>query len=535
MSERVAPRQLLYQDQLPLAIPSRSHRRHFFPEGGSTYGPSGSANPNIVRIPISADSMLDCQHSYLQFDITNKHAAGTKLALDLPGCQIKRIRIESNGTTLEEISENGRLYCGILFPAQADAGTISELSNNYGGNTANSGAGYSTGLFDKTLLAAESFSMTGAVGTANDTPLNVDKSAASRMGQASDKDIGCVLDGGESSKVCIPLVSGLLNMEKYLPLVMMSGGIVLEIEWADKGGVGYSATHGQVIQAAAAPQLVTLSDNNWDITNVRYVAHLIDLERDFYDRLRMVMEGSGGSLQLAGQTFRHFSGNFASGGIGGNLGDINISVPNRVKSVKSIFFKMTPQSLINASNPNAVIPAAPLFAVGFPCSTGINADIGGFQFRVGSVLYPPTQVAFDDRTNHSEVFMELKKAFGTVGFASDGSEWLNCNTCWSHTAESFNPPNHFPANANSEAGSQLPYWSFAPFGLDFESFPRTALESGVNTADFSLPTTLTLKDVKISAAAALGHGNLAGVQVDIYVLADALFYVNLDGSVSVSV
>ena len=69
--ERQAPKQLLYENQLPLAVESKSTRRLFFPEGGSTYGPPGGANPNIIRIPINADSLLDVQHSYLQFDLND--------------------------------------------------------------------------------------------------------------------------------------------------------------------------------------------------------------------------------------------------------------------------------------------------------------------------------------------------------------------------------------------------------------------------------------------------------------------------------
>ena len=66
--ERVAPRQVLYEQQLPLAIESTSQRRIFFPEGGSKFGPSGNgANPNIIRIPINADDLLDPTESFLQF------------------------------------------------------------------------------------------------------------------------------------------------------------------------------------------------------------------------------------------------------------------------------------------------------------------------------------------------------------------------------------------------------------------------------------------------------------------------------------
>mgnify|MGYP003678086186 CR=1 FL=1 len=111
--ERVAPRQIMYENQLPLAIESKSQRRLFFPEGGSTYGPTGGGvNPNIIRIPINADSLLDVQHSYLQFRL-NSIGGGT-IAPDIGVPMIKRLRVESAGTTLEDIDNYNKLYGG--FP-----------------------------------------------------------------------------------------------------------------------------------------------------------------------------------------------------------------------------------------------------------------------------------------------------------------------------------------------------------------------------------------------------------------------------------
>ena len=57
-----------------------------------------------------------------------------------------------------------------------------------------------------------------------------------------------------------------------------------------------------------------------------------------------------------------------------------------------------------------------------------------------------------------------------------------------------------------------------------EAFQRVAIESGVNTADRSLPISLILN-----------NNNATATTLDIYVLADALFYINQDGSMSVSV
>ena len=129
--ERQAPRQIMYENQLPLAIESKSQRRLFFPEGGSSYGPTGNTqgNPNIIRIPVNADSLLDVQHSYLQFKVRHEDATNNRgMAADFGTPFIRRLRIESGGTTLEDIEEYGKLYGGVLFPTQASVGAVQDSS-----------------------------------------------------------------------------------------------------------------------------------------------------------------------------------------------------------------------------------------------------------------------------------------------------------------------------------------------------------------------------------------------------------------------
>ena len=488
MEGRVAPRQLLYQDQLPLAISSRSHRRIFHPEGANEYGASGGTRTNIIRIPISADSMLDAQHSYLQFTLHN--TGGNPMALDItPASIIRRIRLESAGATLEEIVGYNKLYNSILFPAQADFSKGSENSMMQG--TEGRGNGAPQQLDDFTNTALVPVAGTQGMTSAYQSPFI--SSAA-----ANTQDVGAVINGASSVVVSLPIVCGLLNMEKYVPLVMMSGGLVLEIELDNAHSVGYSST-----RAAVGTSIVP----EWKVSEVRYVAHLIDLEREFYDRMRAVMEGTGGVLQLASQTYR----NFQSSITGGTAAEV--SIPNRVKSVKSIFWCASNQAMdsgeVGAGNG------------GYASSSALNvlAGTGGqFQFRIGSVLYPPTAVRCST-SQKSEALMELNKAFGSIGFVDGKGSLL--------TAQSY-AVNTNRAGAKYPVGNKAVYdsaFSFCPFGLDFEAFPRTALESGVNTADFSLPTNLILSGATFTNP----------TNINVWVLADAIFYVNMDGSVSVSV
>ena len=597
--ERQAPRQIMYENQLPLAIESKSTRRLFFPEGGSEYGPTGGGQrPNIIRIPINTDSLLDVQHSYLQFKLTNLNGAGDNgIAPDFGVPFIRRLRIESAGTTLEDIEEYGKLYGGVLFPSQASVGAVQDASITTAGmgdrnaavtiaagglsgaaatplvaptaaatgaiaNTAaacgaftttaggcagggtpsatqvdaaieaalagtlGNGAGEVRAVVDTAIATALTGTMTtvrGVVNTAiNAVSADIKAKADTSVGTLVTNINGTVAGAGNVTGASalagvkhplgttlgangvvtynVPLVSALMNMDKYLPLVMMNAGITLELELDVANSVGVSLSENRSGQAAA------FVDADWKVSDVRYVAHLIDLQRDFYDKMRMVMEGSGGVLQLAGSTFRHYQSSVDAA----SQSDV-INIPSRVKSIKSVFFTQQLNTQKASSSH-------------FGVSESIPNNLSEYQFRIGSVVYPSTSVKLDGTaggtyTNKGEAYSEYRKAFGTLGDYSEGGVMLNRDTYLEGA-----PSTKASGAYNSNSTPLVPV--LCPMGLDFEAFPKTALESGVNTADRSLPMSLELK--RHSAAG-------FACNVDVWLMCDAIFYVNLDGSVSVSI
>jgi hypothetical protein len=64
-------------------------------------------------------------------------------------------------------------------------------------------------------------------------------------------------------------------------------------------------------------------------------------------------------------------------------------------------------------------------------------------------------------------------------------------------------------------------------GYDFEAFNRVMLEQGIDTASRSLPINLIID--KGDSGGTITH------RADVYVLCDAIFFINLDGTASVSV
>ena len=310
----------------------------------------------------------------------------------------------------------------------------------------------------------------------------------------------CKIDGGNTKTLNIPLMSGFLNMDKYIPLIMMNAGFTIDIEIVAAQKLGMWTTEAAAGNAAAAAAVRQL----WTVSNVKYVAHLIDLDRSFYDKLRSVMESSGGVLQMAGQTYRHYVGQLEA-----NVGPHTITLPARVKSVKSIFatFHTNAEYGVHAG--------------GYSQSVFQNANMESFRFEIGSVRYPQNDINCNVNgkldgtaaTASPEFITELQKAFGKLG---DYQHQLPFNTKNLRNVET-------PKTGMSPALSVVDAYIL---GYDFEAFQRVALEAGINTADRSLPINFICKRHTASANP---------TRADFYVLTDAIYYINLDGTVSVSV
>tara|TARA_R110000803_G_scaffold90194_1_gene157499 strand:- start:499 stop:1866 length:1368 start_codon:yes stop_codon:yes gene_type:complete len=452
--ERVLPKTLDYTDVLPLAVESKARRRTFFPTNGASFTSDGA---NIIRIDLSADALLDTQHSYLRFTV-GMTGAGNTAGIDYAGGHsfIRRLRVEQSGTVLEDIQSYNRLMGAIVLPCMS--GNDHKATRTL--TEAIRGDGQAVGAI-----------ATGTVATAADAATTLRNLGIANNGEAQ------IANGAANSYTfCIPLTSGLLNSEKLVPLMLMSAPLTIEIELASQVQA--------VVQSAAAVQ--------YTVDNVRYIANLVEVGQDVSQQLRMLQEVSGGVLTLAGQTYRHFTGAVA------NTTSNVINVPARVKSMKSIFF----------ASQGAAADARTTFDIG----TGGHMNLNEFSVKIGSVTYPPTPVRCNGMAvgSTAEPLYELEKAWGNVGSrAGLGSETARSTF---YTQES----------ARATTGQ---VYRFAPFGLDMEAFQRVAIESGVNTADRSLPISLILEH---SAAA-------TATNLDIYILADALFYINQDGSMSVSV
>lgn len=477
--ERVLPKTIDYTDVLPLAVESKSRRRTFFPVNGQTFQDNQN---NVIRIDISADALLDTQHSYLRFTFTQ--SAGNTCGFDFAGGHsfIRRLRIEQSGTILEDIQNYNKLMGGIVLPCQTGQDYLRERSITEGVKGPGSNRAGTVALFQQ----PGAVNVTGAGAGVGDA-----------LGLRSMSSIACnnnnILTQVAASGTydfCIPLSSGIFNNEKLIPLMLMSAPLTIEIELAP---------HIQAVASSGA--------STYQLSNVRYIANLVEVGQDVSQQLRMVQEMSGGVLTLSGQTYRHFSGQCSAGA------QSVINIPARVKSMKSMFFYS------KGANADAV--------GSYDIGNGGTIGISDFQLKIGSVTYPPTPIQTGHRGGaaigatggqRSEELMELAKAWGNVGSTKGLGMLTSLNYGVTLETEAVGAA----VGGLLDAGGS---YSFCPYGIDLEAFQRVAIESGVNTADRSLPISLVLSH----------DGNQSAQTIDCYVLADALFYINSDGSMSVSV
>ena len=514
--DRVTPRQLNYDNVLPLAIESRSNRREFHPVNGQTFSNTNGAT--ICRIDVNADSMLDATHSYLECKLRNDSGDNDVYLSPNPFTPswIQRLRIESGGVVIEDINEYSRLYALLVLQQCPESYVKNNLSNqglyrhlptgilrsqgtgidfmpttfSLEGATAGTSAGDAVATTGCAEISELMYPMTlqGYMRIPrNDMNNGIPTAGTTNQPNADSLTVNEYLKikNTESRQMAFPLVSGFLNMDKYIPLVMMNAGFTLELTLCDANRIGVSRTE------AATTNQGAFQDSVWSITSTKYVAHLIDLDRSFYDKLRAVMESSGGVLQLAGQTYRHFVGELPLG-----QGPHTITIPARVKSVKSIFGTFIRASQMG-SNGN------------YDTSVFQSAFLEKFRFEIGSVRYPQTDIVANDAENE----VELQKAWGRLGDYNHQQAYNSKHTRNGEEART----------GSSYANSLL---SAFAIGYDFEAFQKVALEAGINTADRSLP---------INFICERNQDASASTRVDFFVLTDAIYYINLDGTVSVSI
>ena len=607
MEGPVVPKQLNYNDVLPVAIESRSNKRTFEPTNGTTFSPDGN---RIIRLNINSDNLCDFTHSYLQFTVTNNTTVTAPAASARPTALtdaklndsaalhpdfgmpfIRRLQILSGGQELEDIDEYGRLY-SMLLATQGNPEQVNELSMNqgmldwsnaYAGKSGDGGnplmsaqdvvlandangtvisAKVSELMTDMSLIQDNSVDYSnsqnpylhngrsfyekaddqtagltthGRFGSPDPSTANAIYSTAHAVGSgAGGAGVGAdnrsaVTENGEldlqrtSYTYNIPLVSAILNNSKYWPLIFTNLGLDIYIHLEDAINVGAYRRHLGVLDLKP----------KYEITNVRYHAHLVDVDRSFYDRMRMAMQASGGVLQMSGTTYKHYMDTKPE-----TTTNHIVQISTRLKSLNALLVRPQRQELNNRQQH-------------FCVSVGEGCFMNEFAFRIGSIQYPQRGVAITD-TNIGESYSELKKTFGVLGDYTHNN-FVNRTTYKRGVSENL---------------PGTPY-SFFTASYGFEGFAKTAAESGINVSDRALPVVCEIKRQEFGNAATNSQSGVpktvfndnkqlqaddsewtgttdahkelvakydadtcANIRYDVFAVTDMIIYITADGSVS---
>lgn len=460
---RVAPSGVNFSSLLPLGVKGVAKSRRFQPNNGQAFT---SVN-NIIRIPLSTTGFMDVQHSYLSFDIAVTGAPATGVCLDGGAdCIIRTLRIEgSDGSELERVDGYNVIAAALkdLQVGNDHEGTIMNAMDMSYQNPA--AAAYNPDGSQNNVLT----------GFAPDIVNQLDLCWTSALGSE-----------GSQKGVCIKLVSGLLNNEKYLPCGFVAGGgIVLELSLDTVNNVLFD------IGAAATPNMV------YTVTNVNYHGQIVEMADSFNDAFRSMLNEQSG-IQWSGQTLRGHTFAFTSA-----VGDTTVvPIAERAKSIKAIYniFRLSAQTTSVDNH-------------GFTRRTWNGCR--SLQYRIGSNVYPSNPVRGGE-LNPSEFVSELYKSVAALGDVRQGGKISR------NSYVGFRPANA-PGNP---LGENAEYGCNGFFGLDFDVYAQSTsvLESGIDSSSLSLPI-----NVEFLWGTAAQGTQVGAMTVNSFCLIDVLYSLDASG------
>ena len=226
---RAVPESLRYTET-PLAVPSSSNERLFVPNNGSIFSYKSAGT---TRIDIASQDFWDTSNSYLRFSVVSKNTTtggfGNVTCSFVPDKgvpMIKSLSIYSGSTLLERIDQYGKLY-GFLQQAECPGGklkTEASIMQNDNMTITATMTPANTGLMKYVDAANQTYLWTGTSTTAQ---VHGTRNPPASVQSPNSNDI----PNGSPQVYCVPLVSALLNTDKYLPLMLLANPITIEIEW----------------------------------------------------------------------------------------------------------------------------------------------------------------------------------------------------------------------------------------------------------------------------------------------------------------
>jgi hypothetical protein len=483
-------------------------RRYFATNSNATFS---FATTNEIRIDISGDknTFLNCAQSYLDFSLGAVTANIT--ALDGGAHSwIQELRIQSMGQDLELISNYNLLHT-ILIQYTSNVSNLIETNAISGGY--------------RTLNMMPEFASGSIVtaGTTTTTDTNIFNISNTATGQAAltflstggrgnfvPHDTEDIL-AGTTKQFCIPLVSGFMSNNVYLPIGSSKGfTIILRLTADFNVGVWGNNT------------------GTYTISNISFNVPVINIDDPQFQVNFDGMLRQQGRVSWAAQTYRNYVSSVVATG-----GDQQVILNDRSKSLNAILCCLR-------SN---VVAISAFDRMSLSCRTIVGVNT--FQVRIGDNLYPSNQIvikanaisatalpggranaqgrgtgADQSNLNVSRAMCEVMKSFRNLhstlstgiisldSYASD--EGLSCSLLGLPIATTTLTPNFL-----SHHGAGL-------LGIDLTTYSGDADSiSGINTAENNLNVTL-LFNFQSQAA--------ASYEVQSYAVCDAVYSLMSDGS-----
>jgi len=484
MSQRQIPSTIDYSTILPLSVPAIAKRQKFYPANGGQFNWS---NNQEIRIPVSSvNALLDAQHSFLDFSVTNNSAA-VSFGPDIGGGwnYFTQLRVEQGGRVLSQTHDVNRLFASVLNPCQESSeGRATEGIKG----------------------SARAYNGAGAASTAV-APFN-SPSDVYTLARHNHQAYFAAAVAGTTHRMTCSIPNGLFTQEKLipLPLVDQNAPITIVLTLCNPQEVGCWS-------GAPAANDITIGD-------VSYVAQLIEVGNDVIDQFRAVQDMFGGQVVLSGQDWEYSAANVPAL----TTGSLDLRLPVRKRSIKSIFWVAQSNDYANTGG----LAESTCYSLSF--AGQMNLESWGLKF--GSVVFPSTPVrgfgdvaVFGSEFRRGESVMELAKAFGTLGFENPTGT-LSTLSYGTDSLGMANGDNGVGGNPRVPISNEVV--CVCPNGVSTEAFARSITESGVDVETLAQETYLTLN---------WPGGINSGIEdkvVHMWALYDQHYYFNKDGSITYS-
>lgn len=470
------PKQLRYVDILPTGESGRQYIRKLNPSNGNTFTPG-----QTVTLDVKANGFLDCQHSYLQFTVTNNSSNDDFRLNESAYDFIQRWQLSGpDGTQIDNINEFGTL---------ASVWTQFQMSKDYKEGAGSIMMGTSPTVSFATTT--ESWDTLAAAAASLPAPVSITESS-----DAAQDEIARTA----SRTYTVPLVGFLAN-DKMIPLHRIAnGGLRLDLELASARNAVRTSSENSTSLAIAGNGKDDLS---YEISNVQLCMSVVRMSEPFEARFSQLL-GQFGKVEMHNHAWNHYLASYP-----GSQGTIVTNVNERARSLKSIIGLYKPSSFYSGAGNSTSIGSVPMTALRYH-----GSGVQTIQSRIGNELYPQEALS---TARPGEVFAELLHALGQNIGDVDG---VNCDV-------SINDYTRAVAYTEPTAiADEQPYvfeqrCKFV-WGLDMEAY-QDNLESGTNTKDRGLDVEITLND----------SANFPAGFLHMYTLSDQIVDIQADGLVRV--